>query len=59
MWASIDSRFLDNARYYYKITSLLDRVYFYKSTFALQEALLGIENGDQEAFKNGLAGYIK
>ncbi|WP_175986426.1 phosphotransferase family protein [Bacillus sp. Marseille-Q1617] len=45
--------------HYPEITSFLNRVHFYKSTFALQEALFGIENGDQEAFENGMAGYKK
>jgi aminoglycoside 2''-phosphotransferase len=35
-----------------------DRVKFYKSTFALQEALHGIENDDEQAFKNGISAYI-
>lgn len=35
-----------------------DRVQFYKSTFALQEALHGIENDDEQAFKNGISAYI-
>lgn len=33
------------------------RVHFYKSTFALQEALHGIENDDQQAFENGIHIY--
>ncbi|MBT2682280.1 aminoglycoside phosphotransferase family protein [Bacillus sp. ISL-37] len=33
------------------------RVYFYKSTFALQEALHGIENGDRQAFEAGIRDY--
>lgn len=35
-----------------------DRVYFYRSTFALQEALHGIENSDQAALRNGIQDYI-
>lgn len=35
-----------------------DRVYFYRSTFALQEALHGIENGDEAALRNGIQDYI-
>lgn len=35
-----------------------ERVKFYRSTFALQEALHGIENNDEEAFRNGIAAYI-
>jgi len=34
-----------------------DRVKFYKSTFALQEALHGIENGDRQAFDDGIKDY--
>lgn len=33
------------------------RVRFYKSTFALQEALHGIENNDRKAFENGIKDY--
>ncbi|WP_342529350.1 aminoglycoside phosphotransferase family protein [Lysinibacillus sp. FSL R5-0849] len=34
-----------------------ERVKFYKSTFALQEALHGIENGDRQAFEAGIKDY--
>lgn len=34
-----------------------ERVKFYKGTFALQEALHGIENGDSQAFEDGIKGY--
>lgn len=34
------------------------RVMFYRSTFALQEALHGIKNNDPTAFKNGMRDYI-
>ncbi|WP_409303915.1 aminoglycoside phosphotransferase family protein [Peribacillus sp. SCS-155] len=34
-----------------------ERVKFYKSTFALQEALHGIENNDIKAFENGIKDY--
>ncbi|MFJ7886620.1 phosphotransferase family protein [Lysinibacillus xylanilyticus] len=34
-----------------------ERVKFYKSTFALQEALHGIENDDREAFECGIKDY--
>ncbi|MEI5906427.1 aminoglycoside phosphotransferase family protein [Bacillus spongiae] len=36
---------------------IYERVKFYKSTFALQEALHGIENDDREAFENGIQDY--
>jgi len=34
-----------------------ERVQFYKSTFALQEALHGIENEDRQAFEDGIKDY--
>jgi len=34
-----------------------ERVKFYKSTFALQEALSGIENDDRQAFESGIKDY--
>lgn len=37
---------------------MLERIKFYRSTFALQEALFGIENNDQEAFRNGIKDYL-
>ncbi len=37
------------------INLLIKRGKFYASTFALQEALFGIERGDREAFNNGIA----
>ena len=33
-----------------------ERIHFYRGIFALMEALFGIENGDQEAFRNGMKG---
>ena len=36
----------------------LGRVAFYRGTFALQEALFGVENGDEEAFRAGIAPYM-
>lgn len=36
---------------------ILERVMFYKETFALQEALHGIEHGDTTAFENGIREY--
>ncbi|MFP7299243.1 phosphotransferase family protein [Neobacillus niacini] len=38
-------------------TEIADRVRFYRSTFALQEALHGVENDDAEAFENGIKEY--
>ncbi|WP_237762871.1 hypothetical protein [Paenibacillus sp. A3] len=36
---------------------LLERVKFYQGTFALQEALFGLENDDPEAFHAGIEAY--
>lgn len=36
---------------------IFERVRFYRSTFALQEALHGIETGDKQAFENGITNY--
>ncbi|WMM34355.1 aminoglycoside phosphotransferase family protein [Shouchella clausii] len=38
-------------------SELSDRANFYKSTFALQEALHGIENDDKQAFESGIKGF--
>lgn len=38
-------------------TEIAERVRFYRSTFALQEALHGVENDDLEAFENGIKAY--
>lgn len=43
---------------YSGIDALLERAMFYKSTFALQEALYGLRDNDQEAFQSGIAEYI-
>ncbi|MFC9774542.1 phosphotransferase family protein [Paenibacillus chitinolyticus] len=37
-----------------KAREMLSRIIFYKGTFALQEALFGVENEDPEALKSGL-----
>jgi aminoglycoside 2''-phosphotransferase len=42
---------------YPEIESFMDRVRFYQGTFALEEALFGVENGDQAAFEHGIAKY--
>lgn len=36
---------------------IAERVKFYRSTFALQEALHGVENDDIEALENGMKAY--
>nr|BBH86153.1 6'-aminoglycoside N-acetyltransferase [Thermosporothrix sp. COM3] len=42
---------------YPEIETMLIRARFYAGTFALQEALYGLEDGDEQAFKNGIAAY--
>ena len=42
---------------YPEIEAFMDRVRFYQGTFALEEALFGIENGDQAAFESGIEKY--
>jgi len=46
------------AGYYPGLVSILPRVHFYRGTFALYEALFGIENGDSDALQAGLSTYI-
>ena len=43
---------------YPAIDTLWPRIWFYKGTFALLEALFGIEHGDQAAFEAGIARYV-
>lgn len=50
--------FLQICQYYPKIDSLRARAEFYRGTFALQEALHGFRNNDQEAFANGMEEYV-
>jgi aminoglycoside 2''-phosphotransferase len=38
-------------------TALQERARFYRGTFALQEALYGVEHGDAEAFERSIAPY--
>lgn len=42
---------------YPNFEAILPRIRFYAGTFALQEALFGLEHDDGEAFDNGIAGY--
>jgi len=44
--------------YYPKVESFMRRIYFYQGTFALLDALFGIENGDEDALRAGLEKYI-
>ena len=43
---------------YPEIEFVMDRVRFYADTFALQEALFGIENENEDAFKRGIELYV-
>ncbi len=56
--STIAPRFLEyGAPAYPGIRGALGRVAFYRGTFALQEALFGVENGDEGAFRAGIAPY--
>ncbi|MFN2231259.1 MAG: phosphotransferase family protein [Anaerolineae bacterium] len=46
------------AAYYPAIEAASTRIHFYHGTFALQEALFGIENGDRQAFANGMETFV-
>jgi aminoglycoside 2''-phosphotransferase len=57
--ASFGESFLARcARYYPEIEAASERIRFYYGTFALQEALFGVENGDAEAFASGMEAYV-
>ena len=43
---------------YPELCALLPRARFYRRTFALQEALYGVEHGDDAAFARGIAPYL-
>lgn len=45
------------AEFYPAVETLLDRARLYAGTFAVQEALWGLEYGDPEAFNSGIAAY--
>jgi aminoglycoside 2''-phosphotransferase len=47
------------ARGYPAIEGFIDRARFYRDTFALEEALFGLEVGDDAAFIAGMAGYVQ
>jgi aminoglycoside 2''-phosphotransferase len=42
---------------YPELETMVDRVQFYQGTFALQEALFGLHEGDREAFARGIGRY--
>ena len=44
--------------FYSNVEELISRARFYASTFALQEALFGMEVGDKEAFNSGIKQYL-
>jgi aminoglycoside 2''-phosphotransferase len=46
------------ARVYPKVKEMTSRIDFYRGTFALQEALFGAENGDEVAYRDGMARYV-
>lgn len=57
--SSFGAPFLERcARYYPEIDAASTRIRFYYGTFALQEALFGIENEDDEAFRAGIATFV-
>lgn len=57
--ASYGEEFLQLFKAYYpNLEAVKERMYFYKSTFALQEALFGVLNNDKKAFEAGIAQYV-
>ena len=46
------------ARVYPELGGFLPRVRFYQGTFALYEALFGVEHGDEAAYRAGMARYV-
>ena len=46
------------AAHYPAVHDFWPRIWFYKGTFALFEALYGIENGDELAFQQGMEAYV-
>jgi aminoglycoside 2''-phosphotransferase len=46
------------ASYYPAIADASTRIHFYYGTFALQEALFGIDNGDEQAFASGMETFV-
>ncbi|NOK64418.1 MAG: phosphotransferase [Chloroflexi bacterium AL-W] len=57
--AGCGKSFLQQVLHYYpEARAMLGRIHFYCGTFALQEALFGLENDDQAAFTDGMADYI-
>jgi aminoglycoside 2''-phosphotransferase len=46
------------ARAYPEVREMWHRLRFYLGTFALEEALFGVEHGDEEAFHRGIRGFV-
>ena len=44
--------------FYPEVEVYMERIRFYQGTFALLEALFGVENGDEAAFIAGMAMYL-
>ena len=58
LWACYGEGFVRScARTYPAIDGLWGRIRHYAGRFALEEALFGVENGDDEALRAGLAGF--
>jgi aminoglycoside 2''-phosphotransferase len=53
-----DAFFARICRHYSPSESTLERARFYRGTYALQEALHGFRNNDEEAFRSGMEQYI-
>ncbi|MDP7977886.1 phosphotransferase family protein [Bacillus sp. WLY-B-L8] len=57
--SSYGSHFLEGfSSLYPNFDQVMDRMNFYRSTFALQEALFGLRNNDRKAFEQGIKDYI-
>ena len=59
LYSSYGEKFLERLSAYYPgLEAVRERMDFYRSTFALQEALLGVLHSDEEALKAGMADYV-
>lgn len=52
----IEGEYNNNA--YPEAQAMLERTNFYRSTFALLQALYGLRNGDLMSFEDGISEYI-
>ena len=58
LFSSYGEAFIERCeRSYPGLEAMMERVRFYKGTFALEEALFGYENGDEDALEAGLRTY--